>query len=119
MAEHKAQLDLVCLRNAIRKNDKAICSEIEQRYRAYLPQTCKFSTTFNPHTQRQDGWASNLLPTDVPEKRIPVQVKADGNCLYNAGSVSLTGDEKLSTTLRLLTAAELYLHSDFYASHPR
>ena len=46
MAEHNAQLDLVCLRNAIRNNDKAICSEIEQRYGHIYPRRANFQ----PHS---------------------------------------------------------------------
>ena len=46
-------------------------------------------------------------------------MKSDGNCLFNSGSVLMTGDEDLSAELRLLTAAELFLHVDYYAYHPR
>ena len=46
------------------------------------------------------------------------RVSADGNCLYNAASAAISGDEKLSSTLRALTSAELHLDASFYASHP-
>ena len=42
----------------------------------------------------------------------------DGNCLFNACSIALIGDETLSTCLRSLTCCELYLYADFYASCP-
>lgn len=41
-----------------------------------------------------------------------------GNCLYNACSLALCGNETLSSYLRCLTSLELYEHSTFYASHP-
>ncbi|XP_065069047.1 uncharacterized protein LOC135694297 isoform X2 [Rhopilema esculentum] len=46
------------------------------------------------------------------------RVSGDGNCLYNAASVAITGQEELSPTLRALTSAELYLNATYYASHP-
>ena len=42
----------------------------------------------------------------------------DGNCLYNACSIALIGDETLATCLRCLTSIELYQYAHFYASHP-
>ena len=42
----------------------------------------------------------------------------NGNCLFNACSLAIAGDESLSSCLRCLTSIELYLHSEFYAMHP-
>ena len=42
----------------------------------------------------------------------------DGNCLYNSVSISLVGDTKLASLL-MLTVAELFAHSEFYAKHPQ
>ena len=42
----------------------------------------------------------------------------DGNCLYNSCSLAISGSEDLSHLLRALTSAELFLFSEFYASHP-
>ena len=42
----------------------------------------------------------------------------DGNCLYNAVSISLIGNEKLSKVLRLLTSNELFENASYYAKHP-
>ena len=110
---------LVRLKNAIRKNQKVVCSEIQQLYSSYLPQSCVVVKNFNQVTQVRDTIAILLLPKDITGDFIPVKVTADGNCLYNAASVLVVGDESLTAILRLLTAAELYLHSDFYAHHPR
>ena len=42
----------------------------------------------------------------------------NGNCLFSSTSIFLVGDSSLSNILRALTCAELYVNSDFYASHP-
>ena len=38
--------------------------------------------------------------------------------MYNACSLAISGKEDMSHLLRALTSAELYLYSEFYASHP-
>jgi hypothetical protein len=44
---------------------------------------------------------------------------ANGNCLYNACSIALTGnDRRISGILRCLTSIELYEHALYYANHP-
>ena len=44
---------------------------------------------------------------------------ANGNCLYNACSIALTGnDHRISGILRCLTSIELYEHAPYYANHP-
>lgn len=42
------------------------------------------------------------------------RVSADGNCLYNAVSIGLVGNEDLSLILRLLTSIELFEHYKHY-----
>ncbi len=109
--------DLNLLKNAILRNRRDTCKKIAQSYRQFILSRPLITTTNFRH--QRDRFSNLLLPEDIPEKRIPVQVKSDGNCLFNSGSVLMTGDEHLSAPLRLLTAAELYLHSDYYAHHPR
>ena len=46
------------------------------------------------------------------------RVTYNGDSLYNATSVLVTGNEKLSLALRALTSAELYLNANYYSSHP-
>ena len=41
-----------------------------------------------------------------------------GNCLFNACSIALVGDESLAVSLRCLTAIELYQNAQYYALHP-
>ena len=45
-------------------------------------------------------------------------MNGDGNCIYNASSLAVSGDEGLALTLRALTSIELFLHSSYYSSHP-
>ena len=42
----------------------------------------------------------------------------NGNCLYNASSIALTGNESLADFLRALTCAEPYLNANYYVDHP-
>ena len=44
---------------------------------------------------------------------------ANGNCLFNAVSIALSGGEALAATLRLLTVSALLGHCEFYAQHPQ
>ena len=43
---------------------------------------------------------------------------ANGNRLFNACSIALTGNESLSSYLRCLTSIELFENAKFYANHP-
>ena len=43
----------------------------------------------------------------------------NGNCLYNAVSILLKGNEPLATSLRLLTSVQLFEISEYYAIPPR
>lgn len=48
----------------------------------------------------------------------PFSTLANGNCLYNACSIALIGDEHLSPYLRCLTSIEMYENAVYYANHP-
>ena len=47
---------------------------------------------------------NHYMPTDMKEFYVPVKTVGDGNCLYNAVSIILTGNEKLTTELRMRAA---------------
>ena len=71
----------------------------------------------------KDNLAQLLIPNDLLND-FPLGVEArkvtgDGNCLYNAASVALVGNESFSPHLRLLTATELYDNAQFYVKHPK
>ena len=44
--------------------------------------------------------------------------EANGNCLYSSVSILLSGNNSLSSHLRYLTCAELFLNLEFYYKHP-
>ena len=72
--------------------------------------------------QQIDKLGTLLIPDDFEfvshrDRLVALKTTGDGNCLYNAISSLLCGDESLSTVLRLLVVGELYFHSNFYAHH--
>ena len=48
----------------------------------------------------------------------PVRTGGDGNCLFNAASIAICGNQSLASELRLRTAIELILNPDYYQAHP-
>ncbi len=48
----------------------------------------------------------------------PITPTADGNCLFNAVSRSIWGNEGMAIRLRLLTSLELLKNQHFYSNHP-
>lgn len=46
------------------------------------------------------------------------RASGNGNCLYNACSMALIGDESLANCLRALTCIELYVNASYYIDHP-
>ncbi|XP_065655102.1 uncharacterized protein LOC136081601 [Hydra vulgaris] len=47
----------------------------------------------------------------------PVRTSPNGNCLFNACSISVIGNESLSEYFNCLTGIELYTNADFYSNH--
>lgn len=59
---------------------------------------------------KKDNVASHLLgKSDL----IPATVRGNGNCLFNALSLAIQGDEKLSTEIRVRTFLEMYYHKQY------
>ena len=48
----------------------------------------------------------------------PIITTGDGNCLFNAASRSICGNERMASELRLRTSLELINNQEFYSSHP-
>lgn len=68
-----------------------------------------------PRRLRPDKVAKRLLAGAFSRLDVvPVQTTGDGNCLYNAASIALRGDESLAAELRLRTALELLRNYDYY-----
>ena len=110
--------DLKLVQNAIRKNNRAVCVELQERYQAFLPSSLVTSEEL-ASIHKEDAFSLMLMPEDIPANLKPRKVLGDGNCLFNAGSVCVVGNESLAIVLRLLTAAELFLQQNFYADLPR
>ena len=66
----------------------------------------------------EDVISKSLLPLGFKDLR-PITSTDDGNCLFNAVSIALTGDESLAVILWLLTVPELLAYSEFYSQHPQ
>ena len=66
-----------------------------------------------------DQLSRSILPKDIAANLVPLKATGNGNCLFNSASILLIGDESLHGVLRLLTAAEIFLHNNFYGNHPR
>lgn len=111
--------DLESLRNAITRDDRALCIGLQERYGEFVPDTMAPFCVWKRKQRTLDTLSDLLMPDDIPANLKPRKITANGNCLFNSVSVLLVGNEDLAFTLRLLTAAELYLHRDFYANHPR
>ena len=58
-------------------------------------------------TSSIDNYAKTLLPADISDNLVPLWTTPNGNCLYNAISLLLVGDESMSSELRLRTALAL------------
>ena len=68
---------------------------------------------------RIDGTASMLLnDKDCRDNIKPIKTTGDGNCLFNAASSAICGNERLAVEIRLRTALELLAHQEFYGAHP-
>ena len=64
-----------------------------------------------------------LIPDDITvaegnPRWLACKTTGDGDCLFNSMSRVLVGNESLCCILRLLTAVELYINSEFYCKHP-
>lgn len=110
--------DLKLLQNAIQKNNRVVCEELQERYQAFLPRSLVTADEL-ASVHKEDAFSLILMPDDVPANLKPRKVLGDGNCLFNSGSLCVVGHESLAVVLRLLTAAEMFLQQDFYAYHPR
>ena len=65
-----------------------------------------------------DVLATWLIPGEFGDGMFAVKATDNGDCLYNATSIALCGNESLSCLLRLLAAGELFFNADYYAEHP-
>lgn len=114
MSEKKEDEDLTAFQDYL-VNGEINCAK------RYLPLNGK-----NWQIWSEDGQLSPittaLIPNDVTaevdnSQLVGLSTTGNGDCLFNASSIMLFGDESVSTLLRLLVAGELYFNSSFYAAH--
>ena len=61
-----------------------------------------------------DEMARSLLPENKTYSAIqPIKTTGDGNCLFNAASKSVCGNERMASELRLRTSFELINNQEF------
>ena len=69
----------------------------------------------------RDDFATFLIPDDVTRPRgqrlFALKATPNGDCLFNAISLLVCGNESAAMLLRLLVAGELYFNASFYANH--
>lgn len=62
----------------------------------------------------RDCTAQSILDMCHTKDKAPIEVAANGSCLFNAISKALVGHENLATELRTRTAVEMVKQSDWY-----
>lgn len=69
-----------------------------------------------------DELGTSLVPDDIEHlstSSVAIKTTGNGNCLFNATSLFICGDESLNNCLRILTAAELFLNATEYTLDKR
>jgi hypothetical protein len=64
-----------------------------------------------------DLGVKGTLHSHFQNQYMPVRIRADGNCLYHAISMSLVGDDRLSTILRFGCIGVVLRHKEYFTSH--
>ena len=114
--------DLSNLKLAIQSNNK---EHVENIYELYKQEEPSFLHKFSSEQLKRlemDTMASVLIPIDLPlrlHEVFAVKSLGNGNCLFNSVSFLLCHSYRLSSVLRLLTAAELFVNANQYARHPK
>ncbi|KAL3889466.1 hypothetical protein ACJMK2_001809 [Sinanodonta woodiana] len=65
-----------------------------------------------------DEIAADILLRLHAEKEIPLRITGDGDCLFNAVSILLCGNESMSTELRYKTTLIMVLEESVILGHP-
>ena len=65
---------------------------------------------------KQDELGTALIPRDTftGQNNVAIRTTGDGNCMFNAASIWLAGNESLSYFIQLLVAGDLFLFPDYY-----
>ena len=82
----------------------------------------KFKLSFNDQrvnyhisAMRNDEFSTALIPREAELKScIALKTTGNANCMFNAASLLLAGNESLSDVIRLLVAGKVFFFSEFY-----
>ena len=69
--------DLKLLQNAIQKNNRVVCEELQERYQAFLPSSLVTAEEL-ASIHEEDAFSLILMPDDVPANLKPRKVLGDG-----------------------------------------
>ncbi|CAG2243937.1 unnamed protein product [Mytilus edulis] len=110
------------LKNAIASNNRQLIWQISTNVASSLRLTLQLrdiSTVEEAGSFSFDELSQILIPDDVvvDTSLIAIKTTGNGNCLYNATSLGLAGNETYAENLRLLCAAEIFLNAQAYTSH--
>ena len=96
--------------------------KVQDRYAEQLRKALKRKTTHS-YSLDIDNEAKSVISENnlsvyfdmyYQDELVPISTSGDGNCLFNAASISLVQNESLNCILRLLVAIELYFCADHY-----
>lgn len=115
------QADLKEMKKNIIKGVESLSSKYE-KVAIWIKQKDSFEPFVNTELMAKDELGQTLVPDDITcedgYRFLACKATGNGNCLFNAASRILVGNESLCHFLRLLTTIELYTNSNFYANHP-
>ena len=109
--------DLRYLANIFKSGDKyvarRVCAEMKNKYA--LSSNLRKGRADYAHLQN-DIIAQRLLPNDVQYALIAKKSTPNGSCFYNSISLCLAGSDRLSLTLRILIAIEIFENANWYCN---
>ena len=117
--------DLKQLENVLQVGEgvETHCSNLKSKYSAISRWIKKTNIGIGTGSHLEvDQFGQALIPDDISQSSdtfIAYKSTANGNCLFNSVSRLLVGNDSISCHLRLLTALELSMNTEFYAEHPR
>ena len=108
--------DLETLRRCIIEGNvegaKKVVFECEKKFKlSFIDQRVNYHMS----ALRKDEFSTALIPREVELKScIALKTTGNANCVFNAASLLLAGNESLSDVIRLLVAGKVFFFSEFY-----
>ena len=108
--------DLETLRRCIIEGNvegaKKVVFECEKKFKlSFIDQRVNYHMS----AMRQDEFSTALFPREVELKScIALKTTGNANCVFNAASLLLAGNESLSDVIRILVAGKVFFFSELY-----